>query len=413
MTSRERILSAIRHQEPDRVPIDIGATPSSGISAMAYNRLKARMGFVHHPAFIYDVVQQLAQPDEAFLDHFQIDAIDIGRTFNTQEQDWYATTLNDGSAARYPIWFRPVKQPDGSWIAQNADGQAIALMPSGMNFFDQTCFPYLNGYPTDFKKLPAAMAKVHWSALAHSPWDHSGEADFWKQLRSRAQALRRQSDRALVIVCGCNLFEWGTFLRRIDNFLADLVLDSGHVEKLLDALMEIHLATLAQVCAAVGDVADVIRFGDDLGSDTGPLMSPELYRRYFKPRHRILTDYVKKNSTMHTLLHSCGSIFSLLPDLIEAGFEIINPVQTSSRNMEPEQLKKQFGSELCFWGGGCDTRMVLNRGSVRQVKEHVKKRMEIFHKGGGFVFTPVHNILSDVPAENILAMFQAVQDFYA
>jgi len=411
MTSRERILSAIRHNEPDRVAIDIGSTPSSGISAIAYNRLKSRLGFSQNRAFVYDVVQQLAQPDEEFINRFHIDALDIGRTFNQRESDWYETTLSDGSLAWYPRWFRPLKRADGSWVAENNQGVDIALMPSGMSFFDQTCFPYSDGYPKDFKNLPVAMAKVHWSALAHSPWDHSGETDFWQRLRRNALQLREQTDRALVIVCGCNLFEWGTFLRRIDNFLMDLVLDSAHVEKLLDALMQIHLDTLQRVCEAVGDIADVIRFGDDLGTDTGPFMAPEMYRKFFKHRHLALTEYVKQNSRMHVLLHSCGSIYELLPDLIEAGFEIINPVQTSSRNMEPERLKLQFGRDLCFWGGGCDTRSVLNRGSVRQVKEHVQKRLEILNKDGGFVFTPVHNILPDVPAENIIAMFKAVEEF--
>jgi len=300
-------------------------------------------------AQIYDVIQQLAQPDEEFLNRFHIDVVDIGRTFNTQENDWYEITLSDGSLARYPQWFHPQRTAQGGWNVRNSRGSEIAIMLSGMPFFDQTRFPYSDGYPADFKNLPAAMAQVHWAALAHSPWDHSSDPDFWQKLRENAIALRSQTDRALMMVCGCNLFEWGTFLRRIDNFLMDLVLDALQVERLLDALLEIHLSTLQKVCAAVGDVADVIRFGDDLGTDTGPFMAPAIYQKFFKPRHTQLCDYVKKNSQMHTFLHSCGSIYELLPDLIEAGFEIINPVQTSSRNMEPERLKQQFGKDICFW----------------------------------------------------------------
>jgi uroporphyrinogen decarboxylase len=214
-----------------------------------------------------------------------------------------------------------------------------------------------------------------------------------------------------MIVVGCNLFEWGTFLRRIDNFLVDLVLNPAEVERLLDALMERHLATLEKVCQAVGDVADIARFGDDLGTDQAPFKAPALYRKLFKPRHTILCDYVKKHSKMHTFLHSCGSIYALMPDLIEAGFEIINPVQINARDMEPERLKRDFGRDVTFWGGGCDTRRVLNRASPAQVKEHVKQLLEVFSPGGGFVFNTVHNILPDVPPENIVAMFEAVEEF--
>jgi uroporphyrinogen decarboxylase len=216
-----------------------------------------------------------------------------------------------------------------------------------------------------------------------------------------------------MIVVGCNLFEWGTFVRRIDNFLMDLVAEPDEVERFLDALMPIHLDTLEKVCSAVGDIADIVRFGDDLGMDTGPFMSPATYRQLFKPRHAALCDYVKKHSSMHTFLHSCGSIFSLMPDLIEAGFEILNPVQTNCKDMEPERLKREFGANVTFWGGGCDTRKVLNRASPQEVRDHVKERLEIFAPGGGFVFNTVHNILPDVPAENMMAMYEAVDEFAA
>jgi len=161
----------------------------------------------------------------------------------------------------------------------------------------------------------------------------------------------------------------------------------------------------------VGDLVDICRFGDDLGMDTGPFMAPELYRRFFKPRHRQLCDYVHQHSGMHTFLHSCGSIYKLMPDLIEAGFEIINPVQTVCRDMDPIRLKREFGADITFWGGGADTRTVLNRHTPEQVRTHVLERLEIFHRGGGFVFNTVHNILPDVPPQNIEAMFAALDEF--
>jgi len=411
MTSRERILTSIKHQQPDRIPVDLGSTPSSGISAIAYNNLKNHLGIEQGNTRVYDVVQQLAQPEDVILDLFGIDVLDIGRTFNTHDADWYNITLADGSEAQYPFWFRPVKQADGSWSAFSADGTLIAKMPDSGMFFDQTCFPYIDGYPSDYRDLPQAMAKVLWAALVHSPWDHAADDGFWVSLREHTLALKKNSERALMIVCGCNLFEWGTFLRRMDNFLMDLVAEPYQVERLLDALMEQHLTTLKKVCEAVGDVVDILRFGDDLGMDDGPFMSPDIYRRLFKPRHKQLCNYVKKHSQMFTFLHSCGSIYSVLPDLIEAGYDIINPVQTNCRDMEPTRLKQEFGRDITFWGGGCDTRQVLNCATPAEVKSHVLERLEIFAPGGGFVFNPVHNILPEVPPENIVAMFEAVREF--
>lgn len=411
MTSRERILAAIEHRQPDRVPVDLGATPSSGISAIAYGNLKRHLGLPGPAPRIYDVVQQLAEPETLVLDRFGVDVLDVGRGFNTDPDRWHPVTLADGQTGWYPAWFRPEPQADGSFVARLGDGTAIARMPAGGTFFDQTCFPYLDGYPGDFRGLDAAMGKVLWAALAHSPWDQAGQPGFWGALRERALALREASDRALMMVVGCNLFEWGTFLRRIDEFCMDLRLEPARVEALLEALMERHLGTLERVCQAVGDVVDIIRFGDDLGTNQGPFMAPATYRALFKPRHARLCAYVKQHSRMKTFLHSCGAIRSLLPDLIEAGFEVINPVQTSCRGMEPEGLKRDFGRDICFWGGGCDTRSVLNQATPAEVREHVRRRLEIFMPGGGFVFNTVHNILPEVPPQNIIAMFEAVAEF--
>jgi len=411
MNSRERILAAIEHRQPDKVPVDLGATPSSGISAIAYGNLKKHLGLTQGGTLVYDVVQQLAQPEDAVLDRFKIDVVDIGRAFNTEAAAWQPTTLMDGQSALYPAWFHPERQADGSFIARMPDGLDIAHMPARGTFYDQTYFPYLEDFPADYRNLDKEMGKVLWAALVHSPWDHARDPGFWETLRAKTLELRRTSDRALMIVVGCNLFEWGTFLRRMDNFLMDLAAEPEQVERLLDALMERHLATLEKVCRTVGDIADIVRFGDDLGTSAGPFMSPNMYRQLFKPRHTMLCDYVHKHSKMKTFLHSCGSIRALLPDLIEAGYDIINPVQTTCLGMEADGLKKDFGKDICFWGGGCDTRTVLPTGSPQEVKDHVKRRLEILMPGGGFVFNTVHNILPDVPPQNIVAMFEAVHEF--
>ncbi len=412
MTSRERVIAAINHQQPDRVPLDLGATPSSGISAIAYSNLVKHIGRPELPVQIYDVVQQLAQPDMSLIDQFGVDVLDIGRMFNTKPTDWHPATLANGDSALYPTWFKPELQVDGSYHCYDDDGKRLlAKMPNGATFFDQTYFPYVDNYPADYSGLDSEMGRILWARYAHSPWDHCNEPDFWEQLRAGALHLRQTTDKALMIVCGCNLFEWGTFLRRMDNFLMDTLCERENVERMLDQLLERHLATLEKVCAAVGDVVDIIRFGDDLGMTTGPFMDVESYQTLFKPRHKQLCDYVKKNSSMRTFIHSCGSISLLMPDLIDAGIEIFNPVQTNAKDMSPEFIKKEFGQDCTLWGGGIETVGTLNNGSREQIREQIFERMEIMSKGGGFVFNTVHNIMPDVPPENILTMYEAVKEW--
>ena len=416
MNSRERVIAAVEHRESDRVPLDLGATPSSGISALAYIDLvralasREERGTYESRPMVYDVVQELAQPEEWVLDSLGVDVADIGRAFNDRPEDWTEHEMPGGARYLYPAWFRPVRRGEDLFVYDD-QGTLLAQRPSGATFFDERCFPYQDGYPSDYRDLAAAMGRVLWSAMVHSPWDHAGQPGFWKELRARALSLKGKSDRALMIVVGCNLFEWGTFLRRMDNFLVDLLIDESQVERMLDVLMEKHLETLARVCDAVGDVADVLRFGDDLGHEGGPFMSPDTYRKLFKPRHTALVDFVRKHSTMKTFLHSCGSIYALIPDLIDVGYDILNPVQTSARDMEPERLKREFGADLTFWGAGIENRTVLAKGTPEEVRRQALERLELLSKGGGFVFNTVHNIMPDVPARNILALYDAVAEF--
>ena len=403
-------MAAIDHKEPDYVPLDLGGTPSSRISAIAYNNLKKGLGMKEGHTRIYDVVQQVVQPEIEIMDRFGVDVIDIGRVFNEKDEDWYDVELADGSIGQYPKWFRPTKLDNGDYVVYDKEGTMIARMPVGATFFDQTYFPYVDDYPDDWSDLDHQMGKVLWSALVHSPWDHAGEKDFYKQLRERTLALRQKTDRALMITCGCNLFEWGTFLRRMDNFLMDTYADPENVEALVEQLMIRHLATLEKVCESVGDIVDILRFGDDLGMDTGMFMSREKYQELFKPYHTKLNEYVHKHSKMKTFLHSCGSIYPIMGDLIEAGYDVINPVQTTAYQMDPETLKREFGKDITFWGGGCNTRTVLNRSTPQEVYDYTRRMIDIFAPGGGFVFNQEHNIMPDVPAENILAMYRAVAD---
>jgi len=410
MNSRERILSSINHRQPDRIPVDLGATPSSGISVVAWHNLVKYLGIKNPVNHVYDVIQEVTQPEMNLLDHFGVDVIDVGRFFNRAPGYWQNLELIKGFPGLYPKWFNPQRQPDGSWLVAGKTGEFIGKMPAGATFFDQLVFPYVNTYPDNYKNISRDMLRVTWGGFGFPPFDRIDEKDFWKTLRETILEERKKSNKAFLIGVGCNLFEWGTFLRRMDNFLMDLYLDPMNVHKLLDNLLEMHLDFLSKVCKSVGDLVDIVKFGDDLGTNTGPFMPPEIYNEFFGPRHKILCDYAKANSSAHTMLHCCGGIYELIPELIKAGFEIINPVQINAVNMEPEKLKKEFGNELTFWGGGCNTQSILNLATPKQVKEHVKHNIEAFSKGGGFIFTTVHNIMPDVPPENIVAMYEAVRE---
>jgi uroporphyrinogen decarboxylase len=225
-----------------------------------------------------------------------------------------------------------------------------------------------------------------------------------------ARRLRESTDRAILGVFGGNLMEWGQFLYRNDNFLALLAAEPDRAHDILERLTQLHLKGLEKYLGLVGPYIDVINFGDDLGMQTGPQISPRMYREFFKPRHARLWQRAKELADVKVMLHSCGSIRLLLPDLIEAGLDAVNPVQISCKGMDASGLKRDFGKDITIWGGGCDTQWLLSHGTPEAVTEHVKQQVEVLRQGGGFVFQQVHNILADVPPQNILAMFDAVRE---
>jgi uroporphyrinogen decarboxylase len=405
MNSRERVLNSIEHKQPDRIPFDFGGTSVTGISAMAYNKLKRKLG-VSSPTKVYDVVQQLAMVDWQVINSLGTDVLDINRIF-MEDMGWHTVTLGDGSSGEYPDWFKPERGTDGGFVARDHLGKTIARMPEGGMCFDQTCFPWEQGYPDTFEGIGEAFQSINWIAHSHSKYIQIDGSE----LRARTQGLRDSSDKAITMSGGAKLLELGFFLRRMDNFLMDLLAERAKVSKLLDKLMDIHLTQLEKKLNALGDLVDVIRFGDDLGMTSGPFMDLEVFRALLKPRYKVLCDFVKQNSSMKIFFHSCGSIRQYIPDLIEAGFDIINPVQTNAHGMDPLELKKEFGREVTFWGGGVDTSSVLPTGTQEEVRIDVLNRCEVFSRDGGFVFAPIHNILPEVPPENIIAMYDAVKEF--
>jgi len=414
MTRRERVLAAIDHREPDRVPVDLGGMRSTGIAAAAYGRLMKFLGLKEGHIDVYDVVQQLAQPEQAVLDYWDADVVDLGRVFLTEDSDWKAFTLPDGQAARIPAYVRFEADGAGGWLALAADGTPIGAMPEGAYYLSQTNFPLKDWDGADLAvldRLPEHMGKVTWSALPCAPYHLPLTPEHLADISRRAKVLSETTDYAVMVAFGANLLEWGQYLCRMDQFLVDLVENRRKAVALLDKLVEMHLANLEKILSAVDGYVQIIQMGDDLGTQQALEISPRLYRELFKPRQRLINETVKKRSSLKIFLHSCGAVADIIPDLIEVGVEILNPVQTSARGMEPARLKREFGRDITFWGGGCDTQSVLPLGSPAEIEAHVKERIETLAPGGGFVFTQVHNIMPHVPPRNIAAMVDAVRRF--
>ena len=400
MTSRERVLAALNHCETDRVPVDFSGHRSSGIAAIAYPKLREYLSLPPRPIRLYDVIQQLAIVDEDVLDRFGVDAIELGRGFARDDESWTPWTLPDGTACFVPAWTR-LEREDGRWTIRSHGGRVLADMPDGALYFEQTYFPFLEG--DDLNAVSDALEESMWTAVASPPGPIDSQA-----FAESAKQLRRMTDRAIIGLFGGNLFEIGQFFYRNDMFMMLLASEPQRAHRFLDTLVEIHMTHLERFLEGVGEHIDIILFGDDLGMQTGPMISPRMYCEFFKPRHTLLWNRAKELADVKVMLHCCGGVRELFPHLIEAGLDAINPVQISCSGMDATELKTEFGRDVTFWGGGCDTRDVLPNGTPEQIREHVKRQVEIFKSGGGFVFQQVHNILANVPPENIVAMFDAV-----
>ncbi len=406
MTPRQRVLAALSHQQPDCVPIDLSGHRSSGIAAIAYARLRDHLGLEKRPIRVYDVQQQLAIVDDDILDRFGVDTIELGRGFALDDADWADWVLPDGTPCQLPVWIRP-ERDDGRWVIRAESGQVVAEMPDGALYFEQAYYPFAEN--DDFDRIPEALSESMWTGVAAPPGPLIEGPEGEQKFRAGAVRLRASTDRAIIGLFGGNLLEMGQFLYRNDNFYMLLAAEPARAHAFLDRIVELHLANLQRFLAAVGDSIDVILFGDDLGMQQGPQVSPAMYREFFKPRHATMWRRAKELADVKVMLHCCGGVAELMEDLIDAGLDAINPVQISCRGMDATRLKEQFGDRLTLWGGGCDTHRMLPKATPEEIAEHVRQQVAILNPGGGFVFQQVHNIMADIPVQNIVAMYDAVR----
>lgn len=412
MNSRQRIIEAVNFRETDRVPVDFGGHRSSGIAAMAYAKLKKHLGIKSGNIYVYDMIQQLAIVEPEILEYFKVDTIELGRAFMRDDRDWKEWVLPDGTPCLIPGFINIEKDGD-HWILLNDKGLRLGIQKKGVWYFEQTHYPLIDRgiLNDDFSDLEKILSESMWTSIAAPGSEFALDKEGMKYMEDTARNFRKNTDKAIIGLFGGNLFEVPQFLYRSDNYFMAMAMYPEKVIELSEKLTEIYLAKLEKWLGACGKYIDIILFGDDFGSNTGTLISPDMYRNYYKPFHKKMWKRVKEIADVKIQLHSCGSIEPLLDDLIDAGLDMVNPVQISASGMSAKELKEKYHGRITFWGGGCDTQHILPHATQAEVEKHVREQLNIWGNQGGFVFQQVHNIMADVPPENIVAMFSAVNSY--
>ncbi len=399
MNHRERVLVALNHREPDRLPIDLGGTVVTTIAAVAYRDLRLALGLPRQDVFVGDTYQQVAEVDQDVKDRLGVDVAGI----YPEPREWQPGKLIDGTPAMVPAKWNPQTLTDGSQVVYDSAGHVVMKMPKNGFYFDVVYAPMTG---------EASIADLD----QHLDWMEDLDLSFYLdktygELAEKARRLRETTDYLVAAHFGGQFFGGGQKLRGYSEFLLDLAAHPKFAEALMDRLLEVYMQRFERFASTLGPYVDVIEVDDDLGMQEGPFMSLSMYRRLIKPRHKALYGFIKSKCGARLLLHCCGSIRPFLPDLIEIGVDILNPVQVAAKDMDTRRLKSEFGKDIVFWGGGCDTQRVLPFGSIAQVRDEVKRRIDDLAPGGGFVFAPVLNIQACTPIENIMAMCETLHEY--
>jgi len=397
MTSRDRVLTALAHQEPDRVPVDLAGTDVTGILYGAYRRLRPRFGLAGMMR-LWQPDQLLAQIEEPVLAFARADAEPV----EFQPTGWVESTLPDGERKLVPAECVPEEMPDGSWALRDSTGEVAARLAQGAPCFRQVRFPLADVRSVaDLDEHQADVEAIDSCPFAPMDYDVLGR---------RAASLMRDSERFLILYIGGHIFAMAQWLCGFEKFMTDLLLDSELAQALLERITRVHVERFEHYAAAVGEHVHMIVIADDLGMQTGPQLSPKMYRELIKPHQAALCSAIKEKTNARLFLHTDGAVAPLIPDFIDMGIDVLNPVQVSAAGMDTAELKREFGRDICFWGGGCDTQSVLPFGTPQQVKDEVRRRIDDLAPGGGFVFSHIHNIQPETPPENVIAMYEAVRE---
>jgi uroporphyrinogen decarboxylase len=380
LNSRKRVQLALDHREPDRVPFDLGGTVVTGINVNAYRNLRRYLGLPEIEPTIVDILQQIAKVDDDVMDRMAVDVRNV----------------SPRSSATYRIEIHDC----GDYTCFHDEFRIGWRMPKD------------GGHYYDMYEHPLSGDQVTPDDVDRFPWPDPLDPARFAGLKEAAQRVLRDEQRAVVIgSMSAGIMEIYAWLRGFQDHFTDLAGNPKLAARFLDRILEMHLAYWGRVLEIVGDDIDVAMTADDMAGQQAMLISPRTYRNLCKPRHKELFEFIHKHSRAKIFFHSCGAIRPVIPDLIEIGCDILNPVQVSAAGINTRELKKEFGRDLVFWGGGVDTQVILGSGTPEQVREETRRRIEDLMPGGGFVFNTVHNIQGNVPPQNIVAMWETLQKF--
>jgi uroporphyrinogen decarboxylase len=379
MTSRERVVKAINHEIPDRVPMDLGGF-QTGIHKNAYKELLKHLN-IQDDIKILDAVQQIVKPCEKVLERFHVDTRYICAHGPDSFKGGIEINMRDGK----------------KWHDLKDEFGVVWSMPDdNQMFMDPSYHPLANASLKD---------------IIDYPFPDGSDMSRFTGVREAALKIRKETPYAIATGISGVVYEYCWYLRGLEQWFMDMMIDPKLCEALIDKTLKYWMDFSTGYMKTVGDIVDVVMVGDDLGSQGGPLFDPSIYRSIVKPRQKKLVQHIKSLTKAKIWYHSCGGISEYIPDLIDNGVDILNPVQTNATGMDPAKLKKDFGKKIVFWGGGVDSQNILPFQSPEKVRQDVKKNLEIFKPGGGYVFNNIHNIQAGVPPENIVAMYDAAYEF--
>jgi len=418
MNSRERVLAALEHRQPDKVPLDLGGSVLTGMQVSSVYKLRQalRLDPPGTPVKVLDPFQMLGdiQPDLVEAVGADVLPIPAYRTFfGYKREGWKPWRLFDGTPVLVPAAFNTEPEPNGD-ILMYPEGDRSAppsgRLPAGGFYFDGI----VRQPPLDESKLDPRDNMEEFTPIGEEEIRYfAGEAD----------RLARTTDKALyagfcyssfgdIALVPAPWLKHPRGIRDIEEWYVSTLTRRDYIWKVFERQCEVALENLARLQAAVGDKVHVtLVTGTDFGAQTSAFLSPQGYRDLYQPFHRAVNDWVHRHTRWKTFIHSCGAVLELIPEFITSGFDILNPVQTAAAGMEPRLLKERFGERIVFWGGGVDTQRTLPFGTPQEVRAQVRERLEVLGRGGGFVFAAIHNIQAGVPVENLLALFEAVRDY--
>lgn len=418
LTSRERVERALNHQEPDRVPLDLGGCVTSSMQVNSVYLLRQALGLDEPgtPVKVVEPYQMLGEIKPDLIEALGVDVVALEGTktfFGYERKGWKEWATFDGTPVLVPEAFNTEPEPNGDILMYpegDKSAPASARMPQGGWYFDTI----VRQEPFDEDDL-----KVEDNLEEFGPISDEELAHFERE----AKRLYEETDKAILANFGGTGFgdialvpaphmKYPKGIRDIKEWYISTAARRDFVYEIFERQCEIALENLAKIYEVVGNrVAAVFVTGTDFGMQTGPFISPKAYRDLYKPFHVIVNDWIHKNTTWKSMIHSCGSNWVLLDDITDAGFDILNPVQTSAAKMDPTALKEKYGDRITFWGGGVDTQKILPRQSPDDVRNNVEENMRIFGPGGGFVFNSIHNVQAGIPVENLVALYEAVRDY--